>query len=370
MSHDAASIGPRVLIHALRLGEGPTGHRGGNYSHVMNLVRALAEPGALRLKVICDEVSRPELATFLKPEQLVEVRLGGGGVLRADWAVVRAIAAVQPQVYHRPTGQLPFFRVGCPAVATIADLNFRVLPMPPGKRWYKEASYRRTVRRADFITCISQYTRQELMRFHPVDPARVSVIHHGATALPAADDTAVARMGGAYWLTFGHQAHKNVETCLLALARRPPEERLAVVGWCPHVEHVLQPMAAQLGLAQRVVFLGRVSDAALHGLYRRALGLLFLSRYEGFGLPVLEAMAAGCAVVSSNVCSLPEVVGNAAIMVAPGDLEGVLAGMARIVGDEGEIWRAQGRRRAAEFTWSEAGRRTLAVYAEVSRIQR
>jgi alpha-1,3-rhamnosyl/mannosyltransferase len=113
-----------------------------------------------------------------------------------------------------------------------------------------------------------------------------------------------------------------------------------------------------------VRFVGRISDASLAGLYGRALGLLFLSRYEGFGLPLIEAMGCGCPVIASNVCSLPEVAGDAAPLFDPDDVPGIARAMDALAGEPGhrDELVARSRRRAEQFTWERAAAETVKVY--------
>ena len=370
--HNIVNARPRVLLHALRLAEGPHHHLGGNYYHTQHLARAIAETGAVELILLADEHTMEPLRAVVPGCEIVCMQLAEGGVLKADQAVGQACRRVRPDVFHRPTGQLPLMRLPCRTVASIADLNFRVLPTPTLKRLYKELSYRWTIRLADRITCVSDYTRREVIRHLGAPEEKILVIQHGANVLPPADNALCAGIPGPYWLSFGHQAHKNVETVMRALqARRRASqvpEHLVVVGRSAHIDTVLKPLAGKLGLDEVVYFAGRVDDASLRGLYEGALGLVFLSRYEGFGLPVLEAMECGCPVIASDVCSLPEVAGTAALFFSPDDVTGVEAGMNTLVADAvvrtGLI--AAGRKRAAGFTWERAARETIAVYQSLA----
>ncbi len=331
---------------------------------MQNLAVALAALGKIRLILLVDEGSEAALHAAAPQLELHRV-LGGRGVFAADHQVVAACRHLKPDIYHRPTGQLPFARLPCRSVASIADLNFRSVPMSWTKRVYKELSYRWTLRRADRITCVSTYTRDELVRHLHAAPEYLSVIHHGTSELPPADFALARSIGGRYWLTFGHQAHKNVETCIRALAARTTAgEKLVVVGQSQHIDQILRPEVRRLGLDHAVVFAGRVSDATLRGLYEQALGLLFLSRYEGFGLPLLEAMGCDCPVIASNVCSLPEVAGDAALLFAPNDDAGVSAAMTVLAENPArrEDLIAHGRIRSQQFTWKQAAEKTLAVY--------
>src|SRR5207245_3763155 len=120
----------------------------------------------------------------------------------------------------------------------------------------------------------------------------------------------------------------------------------------------LPELAARLGLEKQVVFTGVVSDQRLIELYQRATLFVFPSRYEGFGLPVLEAMACGCPVISSNASSLPEVAGDAAILLDPMDVEGFTRGMVRVLSasDLRRVLLERGIDRSAEFTWERTAR--------------
>jgi glycosyltransferase involved in cell wall biosynthesis len=198
------------------------------------------------------------------------------------------------------------------------------------------------------------------------------VIHHGANDLTGADEGLAAHLRdqhGPFWLAFAHHPHKNVETLLTAVAlnraRQGPPIRLAVVGDGSYVTDTLRPMAAQLGVEDAVSLLGRVSSGNLLGLYRHGEGLLFPSRYEGFGLPVLEAMANECPVICSDICSLPEVAGDAAILTGPDDADAILGAISRLRGPDRDRLIEKGRARARHFTWERAAAATATLYHAV-----
>ena len=369
MAHSDTATGrvPLILINAIKLHEGRYHSLGGNYHHVQYLTDALSQRPEIRLKVLCDEYTDAPLSKFLPAEVRVKVNLKGGGVIAADRAVLRVVRELKPDLYHRPTGQLPFFKLGVPAVATIADLNYLHLPTPLIKRLYKKLSYRHTVKVADWITCISKYTRREVIKYLRADPDRTTVIYHGANQLPAKGAKLDPAWGERFWVTFGHQSHKNAEAAVLALDRRPEDESLVVIGESAHIDEVVRPLAARYGVLFRTHFIGRVDAATLRALYERALGLLFMSKFEGFGLPVVEAMSLGCPVISSDACSLPEIVSNGGMVFAPNDVISVANGMERLVT---QSWYREnliqaGREQAATFSWSRAADETIQVYQRV-----
>lgn len=355
---------PLVLVNAIKMEEGRAKALTGNYHHVQHLTAALWRVPGVRICVLCDEYTREPLSGSLPPDALEFTPLRDAGVRAADGAVMAAVRRLRPAVYHRPTGQLPFFRLRCRTVSTIADLNFFHMPMSLPRQLYKRLSYWRTIQLADWITCISEFTRQDVMKHYRVNPAKISVIYHGANTLPVQNTDLVTPFSKPFWITFGHQAHKNVETAFKVLMQRPTSESLAVIGAGDHIESKLKPLAKSMNLHSRVHFTGRVSAGDLRTLYSHAVGLLFLSRFEGFGLPILEAMALHCPVISSNACSLPEVVGQAGLIFAPDDQAGIAGGMRRIIEEPGfrERLIRDGIEQAARFTWQRAAESTVDVY--------
>jgi len=168
----------------------------------------------------------------------------------------------------------------------------------------------------------------------------------------------------------GADPTKNVEILVDAFGRLPAPVReahdLVLVGDFRRRPE-LRGRVASLGLDKQAYFPGVVDDDRLIELYQQAALFVFPSRYEGFGLPVLEAMACGCPVISSHAASLPEVAGDAALLVDPLDVDGLAAAMQRVLTDEalaGEL-RARGPARAAQFSWDRTAREMVAVYEKV-----
>jgi glycosyltransferase involved in cell wall biosynthesis len=361
---------PLIIIHALRLHEGPTKHRGGNFYHMRHLLPALLpllEELGLSVVVLVDELGARDFASIIPERQLLRIGDSSDGILRSDAVVRAAVSKFKPALYYRPTGQLPWGRLNCICMVGVADLNFRWLKMSVFKRIYKELSYRWSFSQAERVICISEFTRRDVAVKFKVSDDKLRVVHHGAPRLPEPSDK--HGVTECLWLTFGHQSHKNVELCLCAFVRWVkihPEDVLVIVGDNPHLTRVLKPLAQSLGVTSNVKFVGKVSSAELSDLYWKAKALLFLSRFEGFGLPVLEAMQVGCPVIASDVCSLPEVAGDAAILINPDDEDALLRAMNQM-DDPAERMNyiAKGKARAAQFTWEAAGRRTADIILEL-----
>lgn len=268
-------------------------------------------------------------------------------------------------------------------VVTIHDLGY--LHFPEAHTRVQRLQLRLTTawstRVADRVIAISQATKDDLVRLAGVPATKISVVHHGVATRfvqPAPtveraslDHTLSSQLGQhPYVLYVGTiQPRKNLARLIEAFAQATEaasDWRLVLVGkpgWLsgPIVQH-----AEALGLAERVIFTGYLPDAVLPALMAGASAFVFPSLYEGFGLPVLEAMAAGIPVLTSNTSSLPEVAGDAALLVDPQDTQAIASGIRRLTSDA-EL-RTELRRRgliqAASFTWERCAAQTLALLTE------
>ncbi len=340
----------------------------GNLVHARELALALDRRDDLRLVLLVDKFTRGMFEDLRVRARLQDCVPRHKNKVTDQVEISRILSRLKPDLYHKPNGQLPLTGIPCRSIVSIADLNFKRLPFSLLARLYKEIGYRRSVRVAREVICISEFTQSEVHRFYPAARAKTTVILHGTNKLQPPDDSVARAIPVPYFLTFGQHRHKNVVVGIEALARLRREERqvpgLVVVGSGRHIDEHLRPRAVELGLGDVVTFLGRISDAALHGLYRSAQGLLFMSHYEGFGLPLLEAMQSGCPVVASDVCSHPEVAGGAATLLPPNDDGALAAEMTRLLldHDHRQAMRTRGLRRAGEFSWEKAAEETVAVY--------
>ena len=231
------------------------------------------------------------------------------------------------------------------------------------------------VRRSHRLIAVSNSTRDDLVRHLKVDPLKIDVVHNGLgspprpeIALPGEELRARHRLGTRPLVLCpsAKRPHKNLAALLRAIARIPAERRpvTLVAGYRTPHEAELQALAVELGVEGDVRFTGWLPDDELEGLYALATCLVFPSLYEGFGLPVLEAMARGVPVACSDRSSLPELAEGAALLFDPEDDAAIAAAVERLLGDEGERerLRAAGRERAARFTWEAAAEGTLASY--------
>jgi glycosyltransferase involved in cell wall biosynthesis len=234
------------------------------------------------------------------------------------------------------------------------------------------------VRAADAIIAVSGQTRRDLIELYNVPAAKIHVIYQGiderfAPIGPAGIDTVRQRYGieRPYWLMVGTlEPRKNHAAALRALARLKANgfpHCLVVAGGAGWLFDPIRTLVGELGLSDDVIFTGRVPDADLPALYSGADCFLMPSLYEGFGFPVLEAMACGTPVVCSNSSSLPEVAGDAALMVDPEDDGALAAAVGRLLAepDLRSQLRQRGEQQAAGFRWQECAAQTVQVYAAV-----
>ena len=291
--------------------------------------------------------------------------------------VTRAARRVGAAVLHLPAGVGPMRRT-MPTVLTIYDLNVLRFPrlFRPWFRYYTRVILPRAARSADAIITLSQGAKADIVEELGIAAERITVVPPGVHPLfsplaPGSERAAEVRrrygLAGAFVLTVGSvEPRKNLPRLFAAveqLRRRPGTGDVALVhagpeGW----------LSNGISGTNGVRFLGHVPREDLAALYSLARLCAYPSLYEGFGLPVAEAMACGCPVVTSNVSSMPEVAGDAAELVDPASVDAIAASIEALWTDEArraELAR-RGRERARGFTWERAARETATVYAAVA----
>jgi glycosyltransferase involved in cell wall biosynthesis len=334
------------------------------------------------------ELVRALEATAAPGDRLVELggRLGPVGrraAARIVWEqtlLAADIARHRLDVFHGPVNALPA-AIRTPSVVTIHDLAFLRYPqtVPTPRRTWLVGAIRHSARAADRVIAVSRHTADDLVDWLGIDPGTIRVI-------PLAASPGIRRLTGAelrvfrlkYELERPHilavgtlEPRKNLAMLLRAFAaiRDAVPHRLVLAGPEGWLTGELHATARELGLGDRLVMTGFANDEALGGWSSSADLVAFPSLYEGFGLPLLEAMACGAPVLASNASALPEVGGDAAMYVDPGDQAAWSAAMLDLLRDPAARTRLTGAglARAAAFSWEATARATWDVYREVAR---
>ncbi len=305
--------------------------------------------------------------------------------LRLQAGLPAAIRAARLDLYHAPAYFLPLALPLVwrgPSVVGVFDLNFlRVREAwQTGRRAeYLSLSLQVPVaaHQAARVLTLSPHSAADIARLLHVPRRKIAVIPAAPRALfRQAPDPQVVEAERAHYGAFilyvgALSAQKNVERLVHALALLDdPTTRLVLVGQPAgdYVERVLLPLVGRYDLSSRVVFAGAVDDGTLRALYHAALALAYPSLGEGFGLPIVEAMTCGCPVVTSNLSSMPEVAGDAALLVDPYAVDDLAAALDRVIHDDAlcsDLTR-RGRARAALYTWDAVAAQTLDLYHDVA----
>jgi glycosyltransferase involved in cell wall biosynthesis len=286
--------------------------------------------------------------------------------VREQVRLPRLVARERLDLVHYPHLTVPLLET-TPFVVTVHDLNY-LDAGATARRAVLRAGYRIELlkaRRARRLIAVSEHTRNEVVRRLRVDPVRVAVTYEAADAPSSEPDPATLDRYGIeapFFLYVGSAyPYKNLARLIEAFALVDGGYTLVLAGDQEDFGAALRAQAPQ-----RVVFTGPVSEAELAGLYAAAHAYTFVSLSEGFGLPGLEAMAAGVPVVAARAASLPEVYGDAAHYCDPRDVGSIAAALSEVAGDEQLRSRlaARGKERAAGFSWARTAEKTLAVYRE------
>ncbi|MDZ7833020.1 MAG: glycosyltransferase family 1 protein [Desulfobacterales bacterium] len=280
-------------------------------------------------------------------------------------------------IYHE-AGYFPYKAAGnVKTVFTIHDLSLKIMPQfhPKDRVRFFNKYFEKSLNLADAIITPSAFTGKEFQKTYPDMPARIHPIPLGCDKSLFYDYPrekinafkAQKRLPEKYVLFAGtSDPRKNIRAVFDALAHLPAHVKLVCTGWSGWGKDGQGSRHAS-GLKDRIIYTGYVSDAELALLYAGARVFVYPSFYEGFGLPVLEAMACGCPVVCADTASLPEVAGDAAILCDPDDSI-CLADAIQRVFDSDELYsrmRRQGLKRAAGFDWSKTAGKTVEVFEYV-----
>jgi len=363
-----------------------TPHFPGIGRYVAGLAPALAAQlrDGERLVLLCNDVKQ-EASFSQVPNSNAAVSMcrvkATSFSLSQQWQIAQTLQQLSKNqgrlVYHSPYYLMPYWP-GAPTVLTIHDLIPILLPdtVSLRARLFFRLTHRLALRSADRIIAVSEATKRDLINVLGVEETRITAIPHGVESrFHPQSQTEIERVRTAYELPeefvlyLGiNKPHKNLVNLIHAYALLPASvPSLVIAGVWDNRYPDAKEQVERLGLTGRVDFLGPVNEMDLPGLYAAATVFVFPSRYEGFGFPVLEAMACGVPVITSNGSSLPELVGNAVLQVDPRDIEQIALALDTMLTApilRGSL-REAGLARAREFSWERCASETLAVYRTV-----
>lgn len=368
----------RVLIDAHMVGE----RESGNERYVLSLLRGLAEldDPALRMTVAVADPAALGRAFDLPPSWSVVP------VSRAPWRrllveLPRLAARERADLLHVTYAAPP--RSPCPVAVTVHDISY--VPHPEWfsrrDRWVLRAGVGFTLPRARGVVTISRHAAEAIASHYRVASDRIVVTPLAADPLftpPGEDrirrDLAALGLASPYVLAVGNlQPRKNLRRLVEAFGRFRQAtglpHRLVIAGKAQWQESQVFAAIRSLGLESAVTFPGYVPDPDLVSLYAGAAVFVYPSLYEGFGLPILEAMACGAPVIASNTTSMPEVAGDAALLIDPTATEALARALDQVARDPGlaGTLRRKGAERARAFSWRQTARLTLQAYRQWSR---
>ncbi len=355
--------------------------RTGTEHYSLYLIRALIQEGrSHRFRLYFNQA--PPEGLFVRDER-VSWRIIPFPRLWTHVRLAWEVTLHPPDVLYVPAHVLPLFHPKR-CLATVHDLGYLHYPQAHTRwaRWYLDWATRFNARASARVIVDSQATATDLISYYGLDPAKIILAYPaGAEGFaPVTDPKALeaARLkygtGQRYFLYVGTlQPRKNLTTLIrafaLLIAKRAIEDdvRLVLAGKRGWLYKEILEMAHKLAIQERVVFTGYVAQEDLPALLSGALAYVLPSWYEGFGLPVLEAMSCDTPVICSNVSSLPEVAGEAALLVNPADASALAEAMRRVYTDHGlrQELIARGRERARAFTWQRCARQVLAAIEAV-----
>jgi glycosyltransferase involved in cell wall biosynthesis len=373
-------VAVRIGIDARKL------HDFGIGTYIRNLLRHLARmDDRTEFVVFCRPEDRETLATLGENFRAIPETAANYSVAEQ----VRIPLALQREgvtLFHAPHYVLPPL-VRCPSVVTIHDCIHLMFPQYLPNRFafgYARTSIGLAARRATRVLTVSESSKRDILRFVDTEPDKIDVIYNAYDERfaidPAEEDVVRVReryqLQDEFVLYAGNvKPHKNLERLIdsfqIVRKRGLDHLKLVMIGDEISKYTALRRAVHHHQLHKYVRFLGYLPEETLAVMYRLAGVFVFPSLYEGFGLPPLEAMASGTPVVTSNVSSLPEVTGDAAILVDPYDPEAIANGIYRVLTDEmlRRDLRRKGVARAAQFSWEASVRRVRDIYEEVGNSQ-
>ena len=361
---------------------------GGNESYAINLIEALAEIDQTNLYTLY-VTKRAAIERFDRrwPNFKVKQTLPHTPLVRIPLTLSRELRRNPVDVLHVQYTAPPF--APCPVVTTIHDLAFEHLPETFNRRSWMQMrlTVRMTARRAAHIITVSEYSRRDISATYGIAPGRITVTPEAAPPnfLPVDNETELRRIRESYGIQENYilslcsiQPRKNLVrlieaySCLRGVRPEVKLPQLVLAGKRGWLDSETFRAAERNALGNDLLFTGYVAERDLPGLYSGAVCFVYPSYFEGFGLPVVEAMQCGVPVIAGNRTSLPEVVGEAGLLFDPFDTQALVKALTQVI-DDAEyraVLRSKGLERAKNFNWKTTAQLTLGVYERAAKRKR
>lgn len=367
-----------VLLDAHMLGE----QEGGNETYIAGLIKGLQEttntdPNTISVlvnphyRIIQKSQSSPELNTVHFRQLSTD-----NSIKRIFYAIPRLCSETNADLVHVTYNASPLIK--CPVLVSVHDVIFRIYPefFAPRVRLLLNTLLPLTMMKARRIITISETSKTDIERFYPFTKGKIHVtpVAPGTIINSLPDHRAVDEYckGQDFVLSVGTiQPRKNIERLIEAYVEARSSgaitAKLLIAGRSAWQHSDIHRRATESTYGKDIIFTGYVSNEVLAALYERCLVFVYPSLYEGFGLPVLEAMACGAPVITSDRSSLPEVAGNAAVLVDPFSIEDIRTAIQNVVSNAAfrEELRKKGKERADNFSWKRTASMTLDLYRQV-----
>jgi glycosyltransferase involved in cell wall biosynthesis len=308
--------------------------------------------------------SYPDFNTYPVSANLTQEQGTKGNIRRLIWTETQLYQTYQQlksSLLFTPIPEAPIYG-NCRYIVTVHDLIPLRFPKFSPLTFYNKYYLPQVLKKATHIIAVSQATASDINKFFNIPLDKITVILSGYDSHNFRPLNLATRP---YFLYLGrYDPHKNLARLITAFSQIDPEYQLLIVGqFDPRFTPALQQQVEALSISQRVQFLNYVSYEELPQLLNQATALVYPSLWEGFGLPVLEAIACGTPVITSNLSSLPEVTGDAAILINPYSIDEMREAMQQIATDEQLRLKLKSlsRRRAELFSWEKTGQETATI---------
>jgi glycosyltransferase involved in cell wall biosynthesis len=355
---------------------------GGNESYAINLIEALARIDQTNLYTLyVTKAAAIERFADRWPNFAVRRTLPHTPLVRIPLTLSRELRRHPVDLLHVQYTAPPF--APCPIITTIHDLAFEHLPETFNRRSWMQMrlTVRRTARRAAHIITVSDYSRDDIIRTYKLPPERVTVTPEAAAEsfFPVTNETELKRIRETYGIQENYilslssiQPRKNLVrlieaySCLRGVRPKVKLPQLVLVGKRGWLEHETFRAAERSALGKEILFTGYVPERDLAALYSGAICFVYPSYFEGFGLPVVEAMQCGVPVIVGNQTSLPEVVGDAGVLFDPFDTQALVNALTTVLNNSEyrASLSAKGLERSRDFNWRNTALMTLGVYEQ------